>query len=235
MDLAQGMVVQFGHDETAVTGKAAAVDAGRLHDFPGAGVHDFLQLRLRAALAHSAVDVESDRTGLPYQPQSRQQCVVGEFVKVQQRQACGQMFLHAHAAGAGIHDDGVAPIFAGCHERSFQPGSAGVGFLFHALARKRLAAAQAVEPARQAGCESGADQQFLYHFAELGLPFGAGPEYAAAAGGKIDHWIARAHALRDGFAGVRHGGLPCAAGQLSQQFVADDSAGDVTKLQTQPR
>ena len=95
MDIAQGVDVEFGNDESAVAGKSAAENAGRLDDLVHAGLDQPAQLGVGTGAAHAAVDVQRNRARLARDAQARQKRVVGELVEVVERQAAGKTLLHA--------------------------------------------------------------------------------------------------------------------------------------------
>ena len=142
------------------------------------------------------------------------------------------MLLHAHRAGAGVHDDRVIAALAvvgGLHQR----GGDGLGhllrFLGHALAGEHLAAAELVEAFRQARRVAGTLQQFHDDFRQRGFVGRVGAEDAPAAGREINYRIASAvpgdtashNFLCRQLAGQRHAALPRTAREAADQVVAD--------------
>ena len=82
MNFAQRVLVEFRHDKTSISGKAATGDAGRFYDFFNTGGKNLFQLGIGAVFPHAAIDVQGDWAGFFLNHQARKQGVVGEFMKI---------------------------------------------------------------------------------------------------------------------------------------------------------
>jgi hypothetical protein len=90
MQLAQRVRVEFGDDEATVAAKAATGDFGRLDYFCHAGFEHSAQFGVGRRAAYAAIDVQCNRPGFALDPKTRQQRIVCELVKIQQRQTISQ-------------------------------------------------------------------------------------------------------------------------------------------------